>query len=118
MKLLLILFIIKTFTWINILNPKEEKVLISPICIVPRDERNLDDSGNTKDFANETDSASFKSKKKITCETGNNGTKDAQVMVPLKYLTLYQAGFLWTFERQGALFGLGLKNCYQSCLVH
>ena len=69
-------------------------MLISPICIVPRDERNLDDSGNTKDFANESDSASFKSKQKITCEPGNNGTKDAQVMVPLKYLTVYQAGFL------------------------
>ena len=79
-------------------------MLISSICIAPRDERNLDDSNNTN--------ASFRYKQKITCETENDGTKDVQIMVPLKYLTLYQAGFLWNFERQGAFFGLGLKNCY------
>ena len=35
--------------------------------------------------ANTTDS--FKFKTKITGETGNNGTKDVEIMVPLKYLS-------------------------------
>ena len=35
--------------------------------------------GNTTD--------SFKFKAKITGETGNNGTKDVEIMVPLKYLS-------------------------------
>ena len=29
----------------------------------------------------------FKSKQKVTGQTGNNGTKDVQIMVPLKYLS-------------------------------
>ena len=32
-------------------------------------------------------SASFKYKQKITCSTGDDGTKAVQIMVPLKYLS-------------------------------
>ena len=37
------------------------------------------------DANNTTDSFNFKAK--ITGKTGNNGTKDAEIMVPLKYLS-------------------------------
>ena len=33
------------------------------------------------------DNASFKFKQKITGETGNGGTKNVDIMVPLKYLS-------------------------------
>ena len=36
------------------------------------------------DVLDDPDSASFKSKQKITVQTGNYGTKDVQVMAPLK----------------------------------
>ena len=38
------------------------------------------------DVPNDPDSASFKSKQKITYQTGNYGTKDVQIMVLSKYL--------------------------------
>ena len=31
----------------------------------------------------------FSLKEKITCQTGNNGTKNVEIMVPLKYLITF-----------------------------
>ena len=39
------------------------------------------------DISDDPDSASFKSKQNITDQTGNDGTKDFQIMIPLKYLS-------------------------------
>ena len=52
-----------------------------------RDEPFTDDNGTIIDIPNDRDSASLKHKQKITGETGNNGTKDVQIMTPLKYLS-------------------------------
>ena len=41
------------------------------------------------DVLDDPDSASFKSKQKITGQTGNDRTKEVQVMVPLKYLSKF-----------------------------
>ena len=38
-------------------------------------------------FAEDNITDSFKFKAKITCQTGNDGTKDVEIMVPLKYLS-------------------------------
>ena len=54
--------------------------------------RNNDDEIIIFDGNNTTDS--FKFKAKITGKTGNNGTKDVEIMVPLKYLS----NFLRTLE--------------------
>ena len=47
--------------------------------------RNVNDEIIIFDVNNTTDS--FKFKAKITGKTGNNGTKDVEIMVPLKYLS-------------------------------
>ena len=47
--------------------------------------RNANDENIVFDVNNTTDS--FKFKAKITGQTGNNGTKDVEIMVPLKYLS-------------------------------
>ena len=53
-----------------------------------RDEAALDNDGNIIDFAADSNNnASFKFKQKITGQTGNSGTKDVEIMVPLKYLS-------------------------------
>ena len=51
------------------------------------DEPFIDNNGNIIDVRDDPDSASFKYKQKITGETGNDGIKDVQIMVPLKYLS-------------------------------
>ena len=52
-----------------------------------RDEQFLD-IGASADFSARNDkSASFKTKKKITCRTGNDSTKNAKTRLPLKYLS-------------------------------
>ena len=52
-----------------------------------RDERVLDNNKNIIDFyANNNISVSFKFKQKMALLRGNNGTKVAEVMIPLKYL--------------------------------
>ena len=52
-----------------------------------RDEPALDANGDIIDFpANNNNSALFRFKQQITGQTGNSGTKDVQIMVPLKYL--------------------------------
>ena len=50
------------------------------------DEPFINNNGVIIDVPDDPDSASFKSKQKITIQTGNDGTKDIQIMVPLKYL--------------------------------
>ena len=45
-----------------------------------RDEPTLNDNGNVIDFSNDIyNSISSKSKQKITEQTGNDGTKDAEI---------------------------------------
>ena len=51
-----------------------------------RNEPDLENNGNIIDFPDINNSASFKFKQKITEQTENDGTKDAEIMVPLKYL--------------------------------
>ena len=49
------------------------------------DERALN-AGGIIDFPDSNNSVSFKFKQKITGQSGNDGTKDTEKMVPLKYL--------------------------------
>ena len=50
-----------------------------------RDEPALSNNGNIIDFTNDNNnSISFKFKRQIAGQTGNNGTKDVEIMVPLK----------------------------------
>ena len=50
-----------------------------------RDEPTLDNNDNITGFPADNNSASFKFKQQITGQTG--GTKDVEIMVPLKYLS-------------------------------
>ena len=53
-----------------------------------RNEPALDNNNNIIDFpANNNNSISFKIKQQIIRETGNGGTKDVEIMVPLKYIS-------------------------------
>ena len=53
-----------------------------------RDEPVLDGNNNITDFlADNNNSISFKFKEELTGQTGNNGTRDVEMMVPLKYLS-------------------------------
>ena len=53
-----------------------------------RDEPALDNNDNIIDFpANNNNSNLFKFKQQITGQTGNGGTKDVEISVPLKYLS-------------------------------
>ena len=55
-----------------------------------RDEPVLDNNGNITDFPGDNNNrSSFKFKQKLTGKTGNSGTKDVEVMVPLKYLSKF-----------------------------
>ena len=55
-----------------------------------RDEPVLDNNGNITDFPGDNKNrSSFKFKQKITGKIGNGGTKDVEVMVPLKYLSKF-----------------------------
>ena len=49
-----------------------------------KDEPTLTDAGTIDNFHD--NSASFKFRQKITGQTGNEGTKDVEIMVPLKYI--------------------------------
>ena len=53
--------------------------------------RNVDNEIIVFDINNLTDS--FKFKAKITCQTGNDRTKDVEIMVPLKYLSNFWRKF-------------------------
>ena len=73
-----------------------------------RDEPALDNNNNITDFpANNNNSASFKLKQQMTGQTGNGGTKDVEIMVPLKPLK-YLSNFWRTLE-------MSLINC-EICL--
>ena len=53
-----------------------------------RNEPFLDDNGAITDFpVDDNNSALFKFKAKIADRTGNNGTRDVKIRVPLKYLS-------------------------------
>ena len=52
-----------------------------------KDEPALIGNGNIIDIPNDNNSISFKFKQQITEQTGNNGTKDVEIIVPLKYLS-------------------------------
>ena len=59
-----------------------------------RNEPGLDNNNNIIGFpANSNNSVSFKFKQQITGETGNCGTKDVEIMVPLKYLSHFWRTF-------------------------
>ena len=52
-----------------------------------RDEPFIINNGDITDIPDNPDSSSFKFKLKITSQTGNDGTKDVQIIVPLTYLS-------------------------------
>ena len=53
-----------------------------------RNEPAVNANGEVTDFlAHSNNSAPFKFKQKIIGQTGNGGTKDVEIMVPLKYLS-------------------------------
>ena len=49
-------------------------------------------------FAENNTTDSFKFKAKITGQTGNNGTKDGEIIVPLKYLSNFWRNFRNAFD--------------------
>ena len=49
----------------------------------------ITDDGDVIDIPDDRDSASLKYKQKITSQTGNDGTKDIQIMIPVKYLSSF-----------------------------
>ena len=58
------------------------------LCQYYRGEAALDNNNNIIDFsADNNNSASFKFKQRITGQTGNNSTKDAEILIPLKCLS-------------------------------
>ena len=58
------------------------------MAILYRDEPALDINGDIIDFpANSNNSVSFRFKQHITGQTRKSGTKDVEIMVPLKYLS-------------------------------
>ena len=52
-----------------------------------RDKQDLTDNDIIINFGDDSGSALFKFKSKMTNQIGNDGTKDLQIMVPLKYLS-------------------------------
>ena len=60
------------------------------------DEPFIDNDGDIIDIPDDPDITSFKYKQKITSQTGDNGRKDVQITVPLKYLS----NFWGTLEMQ------------------
>ena len=54
-----------------------------------RDELATNNNGIIIDFPDDPGNALFKSKQKVTDQTGNDGTEDVQTMVPLKYLIYF-----------------------------
>ena len=55
-----------------------------------RDEPALENNGSIIDFPDDNNNSdSFKFKQKMTGQTGAGGTKDVEVMVPLKHLSIF-----------------------------
>ena len=59
------------------------------LCQYYRDEPALDNNGNINFPNDNNNSASFKFEQKITGQTGNGGTKNVEIMVPLKCLSKF-----------------------------
>ena len=80
-----------------------------------RDKPGLGSNGNIIDFSDDNNNcASFKFKQKITGKTGNGGTQDVEIMVPLKHLS----NFWRTLEMPFINFeiSLQLKWC-RNCII-
>ena len=58
-----------------------------------RDIPAVNNNGEIVDFGGGNLTDSFNFKVKITDQTGNNGTKDFEIMVPLKYLSNFWSAF-------------------------
>ena len=58
-----------------------------------RDIPAVNNNGEIVDFGGGNLTDSFNFKVKITDQTGNNGTKDFEIMVPLKYLYNFWSAF-------------------------
>ena len=54
-----------------------------------RAEPNLKDDGAIVDFGDNNITDLFKFKRKITSQTGKDGTKNVEIMVPLNYLSIF-----------------------------
>ena len=52
-----------------------------------KDEPFIDNNSVIIDVPDDPDNALFKYKQKITGQTGNDGTENVQIMIPLKYLS-------------------------------
>ena len=63
--------------------------IFGSLCQYYRNEAALYNAGNIFDFPANNDSISFKLKK-ITSQTGNDGRKDVEIMVALKYLNNFR----------------------------
>ena len=75
-----------------------------------KDEPILD--GNGLDFpADDNNSTSFKFKTKLAGRTGNDGTKNIKIRVPLKYPTLIWVGFLGVRFEVGGWLGKITPSC-------
>ena len=79
-----------------------------------RDEPALD-NGNIIDFPDDNNnSASFTFKQKITGQTWNGGTKDVEIMVPLKHLSNFQR----TLEMPLITCKISLQlKCSRNCII-
>ena len=87
-----------------------------------RDERFLDANGNITDFsADDNNSASFKFKTKMAVRIGNDGAKNVEIMIALKYLsnfwrTLeislmnYEINFILTWSANCFIIDAPIKN--------
>ena len=52
-----------------------------------RDEPTINNNGEIIDLPDNNNSASFRFKQQIKEQRGNGGTKDVEIMIPLKYLS-------------------------------
>ena len=57
------------------------------LCQYYRDKLFINNNEVITNVPDNPDATSFKSKEKLTGHTGNDGTKDVQIIVPLKYLS-------------------------------
>ena len=73
----------------------------------------LTDAGNIANFHAAGTSASFKFKQKITGVTGDNATKNVEIMVSLKYLS----NFWGTFEIPLLNCEINLILVWQMCII-
>ena len=79
---------------------------------------NLGSFINHNDFnigfpADDNNSISFKFKEKVTGQTGDNGTKDVETMVPLKYLSnLWKTPEMPLINCEISLILTWSKNCF------